>query len=177
VVSEGKCPLHAHFLSIDNEWQQTMTTYDMVNVHFPGALPLTHTPTHWVNGFFSTFRPPTDPLMCRSTHHSRISKWTPCIVHPFSTSTPVTIPTVHHFDSFCHAIMMDNAGLLPLPLKVVLLAGCILPLCGQKSVNFCAHCAHAGGMMITLETCASHLEGMCLGNVWQAWFKAPCIST
>ena len=80
VVSEGKCPLLARFLSTDNEWQQTTTTNDMVNVCFPGALPLTHTPTHCVDGFLPTFRPPIDPLMCRSTYHSRISKWTPCIV-------------------------------------------------------------------------------------------------
>jgi len=40
-----------------------------------------------------------------------------------SPDAPVTVPTVHHFDSAHHAIVMDDAGPRALPLKAALLAG------------------------------------------------------
>ena len=50
----------------------------------------------------------------------------------FPPDAPVTIPTVHHFDSVHHAIVMDDAGPRALPLKAALLAGRISPSRGAE---------------------------------------------
>ena len=66
----------------------------------------------------------------------------------FPPDAPVTVPTVHHFDTVHHAIVMDDAGPRTLPLKAALLAGRISPARGAalgKALGEFLRTLHARG--------------------------------
>ena len=66
----------------------------------------------------------------------------------FPPDAPVTVPTVHQFDSVHHVIVMDDAGPRALPLKAALLAGRISPSRGAalgKALGDFLRTLHARG--------------------------------